>query len=181
MTRGISTKGEQGEFAGFSKSFHLSPERNERRRAKGHIVQQMALKKKRAMCKKSCGSGVDAVEEVKLGRMTAGRQKQRPAFRGAGLVASTDGFEQGGVRLVGRSGYRGQFVEEQAGQRALHPVMTAADQQEVGGWAASQRWEIRHHVIHHQTLVIHRMRQLGDEFTDDRLGIQGALGAALLL
>lgn len=84
-------------------------------------------------------------------------------------MASTDGFEQGGVRLVADLDIEGQFVEEQAGQRALHPVMTAADQQEIGGVGGQPVLEIRHHVIHHQTLVIHRMRQLGDEFTDDAL------------
>jgi hypothetical protein len=41
----------------------------------------MALKKKRAMCKKSCGSGVDAVEEVRLGEDDGGRQKQEDPLR----------------------------------------------------------------------------------------------------
>lgn len=78
-------------------------------------MQQMALKKKRAMCKKSCGSGVDAVEEVKLGEDDGGASETRRPAQGAGLVASTDGFEQGGVRLVADLDIEGQFVEEQAG------------------------------------------------------------------
>ena len=75
-------------------------------------MQQMALKKKRAMCKKSCGSGVDAVEEVKLGEDDGGASETRRPAQGAGLVASTDGFEQGGVRLVADLDIEGQFVEE---------------------------------------------------------------------
>lgn len=78
-------------------------------------MQQMALKKKRAMCKKSCGSGGDAVEEVKLGEGDGGASETRRPAQGAGLVASTDGFEQGGVRLVADLDIEGQFVEEQAG------------------------------------------------------------------
>ncbi|MMZ69790.1 hypothetical protein D1872_327000 [compost metagenome] len=41
--------------------------------------------------------------------------------------------------------------------------------------------QIPDHVIDHQAVVIHRMRQQGDEFADDGLGIQRALGTALLL
>ena len=44
-------------------------------------MQQMALKKKRAMCKKSCGSGGDALEEAKLGEDDGGRQKQEDPLR----------------------------------------------------------------------------------------------------
>jgi hypothetical protein len=77
----------------------------------------MALKKKRAMCKKSCGSGGDAVEEVKLGEDDGGASETRRPAQGAGLVVSTDGFEQGGVRLVADLDIEGQFVEDDGGRQ----------------------------------------------------------------
>ena len=59
-------------------------------------------------------------------------------------------------------------------------MVAAADQQQIGRVGGQPAFQVGHHVIDHQTLVIHRVLQGGDEFADDGLGIQRALGAALL-
>ena len=74
-------KGEQGELAGFSKSFHLSPERNERRRARAISCSKWPSKRSEQCVRNRVVLALTQWRRSSWGRMTAGRQKQEDPLR----------------------------------------------------------------------------------------------------